>query len=146
MSLKHQIDKEGENFIVQFEKIRYKAYKDHLGFSIGIGHYIKPDEPWLLTATLTDTQVRWLFKKDLVSFEKELNRVLGNIQVTERQFNALMSLLYNVGLTKFMILLPALQIMDKDKIAEAFLKLDKGIPAIRERRLAELTYFWDGKY
>ena len=54
------------NFITGFEGKRHKAYRDSRGLlTIGVGHLIKPNEQWMITATLTDEQVEDLFKSDL---------------------------------------------------------------------------------
>ena len=53
-------------FITKEEGSRNKAYKDSKGLpTIGVGHLIKSDEAYLLTATLTDDQVEDLLRSDL---------------------------------------------------------------------------------
>lgn len=141
-----RLDKEGFDLLVNFEKIAYKSYKDRAGYSIGIGHYILPHEQYLMRATLNMAQVMMLFNKDSQTYQKELNNLLNkhHIKVNQRQFNALFSCYYNMGMGKFMAsgILSALQVMNREKIEEAFMKMDKGMEAIKLRRVAELSYFW----
>ncbi len=83
------------------EGVRYKAYKDSKGiWTIGVGHVILPNEKWMLTATLTDQQVKDILKKDL---EIAKGAVLSSVIVplTKNKFDALLSLAFNIGANGF---------------------------------------------
>lgn len=140
-----KLDDEGFELIKSFEDVRYKAYRDSKGWSIGLGHYILPDEPWLLKATLSLAQVMWLFKKDCYVLEKELNRLLDkyDIKLKQNAYNSLFSCYYNCGMTRFLKvpLLFAIKSGNVEAITKAFMALDKGNPTIRLRRAAELAIF-----
>jgi len=84
------------------ENVRYNAYpdgKDSKGnplYSIGMGHQIQPNETYLLNRTISEQEVRDLFKKDI---EKVVNDVemLVEVPLTRNQKLALVSIRYNVG-------------------------------------------------
>lgn len=88
------------------ENVRYNAYpdgKDSKGnqlYSIGMGHQIQPNETYLLNRTISEQEVRDLFKKDI---EKVTNDVemLVNVPLTRNQKLALVSIRYNVGPSGF---------------------------------------------
>jgi len=69
-------------------------------YSIGLGHQIQPNESNLLTATLTENEVLELFKKDIDSIIKSMNKVI-KVPVTKNQQLALLSLRYNIGVDAF---------------------------------------------
>lgn len=141
-----KLNQEGIDFLVGFERIRYKAYRDNKGWSSGIGHYILPHEPWMLTATLTTSQVKVIFAKDCYVLEAELNKLLlkHKVVLSQRQYSALFSCYYNMGMGKFLNsgIMQALQSKDQDKITEAFMRMTKGINAIALRRASELAFFF----
>ena len=85
----------------QLEGVRHTAYDDGQGnMTIGVGHYIKPDEPKLYYATLSNAQVNDLLKRDMRPCERSINNNV-NVPLTQNQFDALMSFCHNVGPDKF---------------------------------------------
>lgn len=132
-------DREGRDFIIGFESVKFKAYVDNKGYSIGVGHYILPNESYLLKKTLTREEVDQLFEKDLKEFEAELNRALikYNFSPNQRQFNALMDLIFNCGITKVL----ASGLFKDIHNRNIWLKLDKNIMAIHTRREKDYAYF-----
>ena len=89
------------SFITKEEGHRNKAYKDSKGlWTIGVGHLIKPDEPHLLNATLTDEQVKDLLKSDLKWCSEAVESSV-KVPLTQAQFDALYSLCFNIGETAF---------------------------------------------
>lgn len=90
------ISPEGIKFLVKHEGKRYKAYQDAKGlYTIGVGHLILKSEPHLLTATLNDKQVIELLRKDIATAEAAINA--QNLQLTQNQFDSLVSFVFNVG-------------------------------------------------
>jgi len=88
-------------FITGFEGKRHKAYKDSKGlWTIGVGHLIKPNEKWMLSATLTDQQVEDLFKDDLRWCGDALMSSV-RVPLNQNQQDALYSLCFNIGEANF---------------------------------------------
>lgn len=89
------------DYITKEEGYSTKAYKDSQGkWTIGVGHLIKPDEQHLLHATLTEEQVEELLRSDLEWCSKAVENSVG-VTLTQKQFDALYSLCYNIGETQF---------------------------------------------
>jgi lysozyme len=84
-------------FITKEEGFRNKAYKDSKGLlTIGVGHLIKESEPHLVSATLTDEQVKELLRSDL-KWCSEAVETSVKVPLTQKQFDALYSLCFNIG-------------------------------------------------
>lgn len=89
------------DYITEEEGFRTKAYKDTQGkWTIGVGHLIKPNEQHLIHATLTKEQVEELLRSDLEWCSKAVESSVG-VTLTQKQFDALYSLCYNIGETQF---------------------------------------------
>ena len=89
------------DFITKEEGSRNKAYQDSKGlWTIGVGHLIKTDEEYLLTATLTNDQVEELLRKDL-KWCSEAVETSVKVPLQQHQFDALYSLCFNIGGTNF---------------------------------------------
>jgi lysozyme len=85
------------SFITHEEGFRNKAYKDSKGLlTIGVGHLIKESEPHLVNATLTDEQVKELLRSDL-KWCSEAVETSVKVPLTQKQFDALYSLCFNIG-------------------------------------------------
>lgn len=84
----------------------YKAVKDGRDkkgnqlYSIGLGHQIQPNESYLMTKTISDTEVLELFEKDIAAIRSDLNRVI-KVPINKNQQLALLSLRYNIGADAF---------------------------------------------
>ena len=89
------------SLITHEEGFRNKAYKDSKGLlTIGVGHLIKDSEQHLVNATLTDEQVKELLKSDL-KWCSEAVETSVKVPLTQKQFDALYSLCFNIGETNF---------------------------------------------
>jgi lysozyme len=85
------------DYITKEEGFRNKAYKDSKGLlTIGVGHLIKASEPHLVNATLTDEQVKELLRSDL-KWCSEAVETSVKVSLTQKQFDALYSLCFNIG-------------------------------------------------
>lgn len=84
------------------ENVRYTAYpdgKDSKGnqlYSIGMGHQIQPNETYLLNRTISEQEVRDLFKKDIEKIIKDVESSVI-VPLNRNQKLALVSIRYNVG-------------------------------------------------
>lgn len=90
-------DKAGVEAIRQDEGLRLSAYTDTGDlWTIGFGHLIKPGEEYLLGLTLTRTQAEQLFRSDLREHEGYVNQYITR-SMSQSEFNAILSLMYNIG-------------------------------------------------
>lgn len=92
-----KISKEGLDFIKKEEGLRLTSYPDGVNvWTIGYGHTsgIKPN------MTITPEQAEKYLKEDIEFFEKGVNDYVINkgILLEQSQFDALVSLVFNVGL------------------------------------------------
>jgi lysozyme len=85
------------DYITKEEGFRNKAYRDSKGLlTIGVGHLIKESEPHLVNAILTDEQVKELLKSDLKWCSEAVESSV-RVPLTQKQFDALYSLCFNIG-------------------------------------------------
>ena len=130
------------DYITKEEGSRNKAYRDSKGlWTIGVGHLIKPDEQHLLTATLSDQEVKDLLKSDLKWCSEAVEGAV-RVPLSQNQFDALYSLCFNIGPTAFRnsTVVRKLNAGDYQGAADAILMWNK--PAVLEgRRKRERTLF-----
>ena len=87
--------------IKHFEGVRHTAYEDSQGNqTIGVGHHIKPHEHTLHFATLSSKQVHSLLEADMRPCERVLSSKVRQ-PLNQPQFDALMSLCFNIGVDQF---------------------------------------------
>jgi len=88
----------GLRFIANEEGFCSHAYKDSAGYeTIGWGHKIEPGESW--PNGISHDEAFALKKRDLVRFEAVVNKLAP--APAQRQFDALVSLAYNIGVAAF---------------------------------------------
>lgn len=91
----------GIDFIKSFETLQLKAYKavqTEQYYTIGYGHYgpdVTPD------ATITETEAEQLLAEDLVDTERAVSNATAGWNLKQCQFDALVSLAFNVGVNAF---------------------------------------------
>ena len=134
----------GIALIKEFEGLRLKAYLCHGGvWTIGYGHTagVKPG------MTITEEQAEQFLKEDLIVFERAVNN--QNLSINQNQFDALVSLIYNIGIGNFQksTLLRKARVNPNDNsIMDEFLKwvYSKGrvLPGLQRRRLAEMKLYF----
>lgn len=88
----------GIKLLKSFEGWRSKAYRDSVGvWTIGYGHTSMAGPPKVTSSmTITKAQGEAILKKDLKKYEKAVNDYV-RVQLTQEQFDALVSFCYNVG-------------------------------------------------
>lgn len=116
-------------------------------YSIGLGHQILPGEDYLLTATLNESEILDLFKKDSEKIRISMNRVI-KVPLNKNQQLALFSLRYNIGEGAFnsSTLLRKLNSSDYAGAADEFSKwrifegkVNRGLVSRREREKVLFT-------
>lgn len=92
----------GLDLIKSYETLQltaYRALKTEKYLTIGYGHYgpdVKEGQ------TITKEEANELLQKDVQTAENELNQLLRqNVLLTQNQFDALCSLVFNIGVGSF---------------------------------------------
>ncbi len=98
----HQISDSGVDLIRSFESLELKAYDDGVGVpTIGYGTTIYPNGKRVQYGdTCTIEQAKSFMKYDLKRFTEAVNGSV-KVQVNQNQFDALVSLTYNIGISAF---------------------------------------------
>jgi lysozyme len=138
----------GINLITSFEDLVLTAYDDGVGvWTIGFGTTVYPDGTKVKKGdTCTAEQAKAYFAYDLKRFENAVNSGLI-VLVNQNQFDALVSLTYNIGETAFKKS-TLLELLNANKLAAAadeFPKWNKGggqvLKGLVRRRAAERVLF-----
>lgn len=144
------ISERGISFIRSFEKFSPESYPDQGGrLTIGFGHLIKPDESFL--SPITQDQATILLAGDLGAAEGCLNDRVA-ISLAQNQFDALVSLIFNIGVGAFAnsTLLRLLNAQNMTAASQQFTRWDRVAGQVSEglvtRRQAEHLMFTDGVY
>ncbi len=140
--------KVGIDLISSFEDTKLKAYDDSIGvWTIGIGTTVYPNGVKVKKGDVcTLEQAKSYFANDLKRFEKTVNDSV-KVDLTQNQFDALVSLTYNIGSTAFKnsTLLKKLNAKDFTGAADQFLVWNKGggkiMKGLVRRREAERALF-----
>lgn len=114
----------GVTLIIGFEGLRTKSYDDGVGvWTIGYGTTRYPDGSKVKpNQSCTVDQAQAYFKHDLIEFEDTVNSSV-KVQINQNQFDALVSLAYNIGSKAFRgsTLLKKLNSGDYQSAADQFL-------------------------
>lgn len=151
-----QVQQSTYDLVKGFEGERLKAYKDSAGIdTVGIGHVILPNERELLSKQISNQESYNLFKKDAQIAANDINSHI-KFPLTQNQFDALVSLVFNIGVGAFnsSTALRQLNEMYPDgfnrdeeaKIRNAWLawKNAGGKPILLSRRQKEVDLFFNG--
>ncbi len=133
MPEKLNLSPNGLDILKDLEKFRSKTYPDAGGKpTIGYGHLIKSNERFL--RAITEDEGVALLKGDLKTAENYINATMagkgslnGGYRLTQHQYDALVLLVFNIGVTAFRssTLLIYLQDGDMDEAAAQFLVWNK---------------------
>lgn len=95
---KQRLSENGKNLIKKFEGYSAKAYKPHADdvWTIGWGSTIGVKEGQVITEQVANE----MFGRDVKAFENAVNDVV-KVNLTQNQFDALVSLVYNIGIGNF---------------------------------------------
>ena len=140
----------GINLIKTSERFEPNAYVDpgsgNQPITIGYGTTRINGQPIQLGTTITEAQADAYFKKDLVRYEEDVKRFI-RVDVTQQEFDALVSFTYNVGSGNLQNSTLRKKINSKDYIAAAdqFLVWNKAnnrvLPGLTKRRIKEKQLF-----
>ncbi|MDV4308884.1 glycoside hydrolase family protein [Acinetobacter baumannii] len=139
---------DGIDLITSFEGTRFNAYDDGVGvWTIGTGTTVYPNGVKVKQGdTCTPEQAKAYFKHDLAKFEKTVNESV-TVPLNQNQFDALVSLTYNIGSGAFKnsTLLKKLNKGDYKGAADQFLVWNKAggkvMKGLVRRREAERALF-----
>lgn len=135
-----KISENGKNMIKRYEGLRltsYKAHKSEVFYTIGYGHY---GADVGAGAVITVQKANELFDKDIVKYENAVNKL--NMQLTQNQFDSLVSFTYNCGTANLKRLVKG---RTKGQIADALLLYNKAggetLAGLTRRRKEERALF-----
>lgn len=95
-SNRYDISKDGINFIADYEDYYKAPYRglDSQNETIGYGHVITLGENF---ESLTEAEAKALLKNDLQNFVDSVNTMVSSLNLTQCQFDSLISFAYNCG-------------------------------------------------
>ena len=141
--MKRTLSPTGRAALMQREGCRLEAYRDSAGVpTIGVGHTGRAAPPAVeIGMTITQAQADAIFAADLSPFEAAVDRAIPE-QATENQFDACVSLAFNIGVRGFAgsTVVHKLKAGDPDGAADAFLMWEHP-PDLARRREAERQQF-----
>lgn len=125
--------------IKEFEGCRLEAYRCPAGvLTIGYGHTGPDVMPGM---RITHAEADVLFDRDIERFEGQLRQVVGTVNLRQCQWDAIVSLAYNIGIGAFSrstLLRKIMSNPDNPAIRAEFLKWNKAggkvLPGLTKRR------------
>lgn len=139
-----KITDSGLKLIADFEGFSDMPYADAQGQSVGFGHFILPTDN--LTFPITEEQGYELLKQDASTADAAVQRLV-TVPLTANQHDALVSLVYNIGVGNFTgsTLLRLLNSGDYEGAAAQFPMWKKSqgqvVQALVDRRASERQLF-----
>lgn len=145
-----KVSKDGLNLIKEFEGVRLTAYKCPADvWTIGIGHTSAAGAPEVKPGmTITLQEAYDILNSDLGQYEDAVNKLV-KVPLTQNQFDALVSFVYNVGVGAFQksTLLKKLNDGQYNAVPGELMKWTKAggkeLPGLVRRRRAEAA-LWRG--
>jgi lysozyme len=147
------VSAKGRQFITEHEGEVLYVYLDPIGLpTVGVGHLVEPEErsQYPVGRKITKAHSQELLSRDLRKFEAGV-RAAVRWPVNQNQFDALVSLAFNIGLANFKksSVVRHLNVPDKEKAANAFLAWNKArkdgklvvLPGLVRRRKEERALF-----
>lgn len=139
-----QTSPNGRKMIESFEGLRLSAYRDSVGIpTIGYGHTADVHDGDVITQEQADD----FLAVDLHQAETALYKALWGVALTQNQFDALVSLTYNIGGGAFKKSTIVKKILERDMegAADHFLDWNKAggkvVQGLANRRAAERALF-----
>lgn len=140
----------GIAFIKRWEGVRLRAYQCSAGvWTIGVGHTAAMGDPKPVDGMkITESEADAILRRDLAAIEKDVASCL-NVVVSQRQFDVLVSFVFNVGIGAFRksTLLKKLNAGDYEAVPSELMKWTRAggkvVQGLVNRRKAEADY-WRG--
>lgn len=142
------VSAEGRELIKQFEGLSLTAYRCPAGvWTIGVGHVlgVQPGDK------ITPAQADAYLASDLALFGKEVESAIGDAPTSQHEFDAMVSLAFNIGIAGFQrsTVLRLHKAGDKIGAARAFGLWNKAmvdgrlqeLPGLTRRRAAEAAHY-----
>lgn len=149
MERKLRISNEGLAFLRRWEGFRPTPYFCAGNKrTIGYGHVLQNNEDY---TTISLREAEALLRKDVAKVEAALEKALKEVELTQSQWDALVSFVFNVGIGNFRksTLLKKLKQGDFKAAADEFLKWTKAegktVRGLQRRREAERQMFLSDK-
>jgi lysozyme len=133
----------GARFITSWEQLKPAVYIVANQKLIGYGHAWSPDE----AETIDKTQAMTYFKKDISTAEDLVKRTM-KVSLTQQQFDALVSLAFNLSLPSF-VNSPVVLEINANHLQNAeniWLSYKVPLPGLKPRRAGEVSIFANGNY
>jgi lysozyme len=138
----------GIRLLKRHEGLRLKAYQDGGGvWTIGYGHTSMAGPPTVTRGlTITEAQAESILRRDLSKYEAAVNRAI-KVPIRQNQFDALVSLCYNIGPGAFASSSVVRKLNAGDHIgaAKSFMNFNKDngrvVSGLTRRRREEMNLF-----
>lgn len=140
----------GIAFIKRWEGVRLKAYRCSANvLTIGVGHTAAMGEPYPVEGMkITEAEAEAILRRDLSSIERGVQQAV-KVPLNQRQFDTLVSFVFNVGIGAFRksTLLKRLNAKDYDAVPSELMKWTRAggrvVQGLVNRRKAEAD-MWRG--
>ena len=84
--------------MIEEEGVRYDVYRDVAGYpTVGVGHLVLPEDQLKVGDTITHKRAVELLEADLAKAEQAVRRLVGDLPISQHEFDALVDLAFNVG-------------------------------------------------
>ena len=85
--------------LIEEEGVRYTVYRDVAGYpTVGVGHLVRPADNLRVGDRISDQRVLAFLEEDLKTAEHGVRALVGDLPLFQHEFDALLDLVYNVGL------------------------------------------------
>jgi RHS repeat-associated protein len=93
-----QTSPQGKDFIQKSEGRETTVYKDSGGLpTVGVGHLVTAKDGLKVGDKISDGKIDSLFSKDLAKAEAGVRNVVGDLPLSQNEFDAMTDLVFNVG-------------------------------------------------
>ncbi|WP_234026880.1 lysozyme [Erythrobacter sp. HKB08] len=84
--------------LIEEEGVRLTVYRDVAGYpTVGVGHLVKPGDKLRVGDRISEERALDFLDRDLQIAERGVQRLVGDLRLTQHEFDALVDLVFNVG-------------------------------------------------